>query len=157
MAVWGLAVLIFALRIVDVSLGTLRTLSVVRGRVRASMIFGFVEVLVWSLAITQVFVGKAPMPVLIGYAAGYAAGNAVGIYLEQRFARRRVVFTLLTGETSAVAEACREIDPSLKVRETGEAVHVTGCKTYAGRIVRRVRELDPDATCVFQDELDGSW
>lgn len=153
MPVWVLAILIFLLRIVDVSLGTLRTISVVRGRVRASMMFGFAEVLVWSVAVTQVFVGKAPMPVLLGYAAGYAAGNAVGIVLEQRFARRRVIFTIFTQEPTQIVASCRGIDPSLRIREGTGVVHLVGCRTFAERIGDQVRRTDPEALCVVQDEL----
>jgi len=149
----ALAVFIFLLRIVDVSLGTLRTIAVVKGQVRASMMFGFIEVLVWSLAITQVFIGQAPTVVLIGYAAGYAAGNAVGIYLERRFARRRVVFTILTSEIESVVQALREAEPSFVFRVTSESLHVHACRSFAGRIVRWVKEVDPGATCLVQDEI----
>lgn len=47
---WGAALLIFALRIVDVSIGTLRIIMVVQGRVAISMIMGFFEVLIWIVA-----------------------------------------------------------------------------------------------------------
>lgn len=148
-----LALLIFVLRIVDVSLGTLRTLSVVQGHVRASMMYGFAEVLVWSFAVTRVFVGPSPTPLLISWAAGYAAGNAVGIMLERRFARRRVVYTLLTSNPDGVYKACAEIDPQLRLRQGNDVVYITGCKTYAHRIVTAARGVDAECTCIVEDEL----
>ena len=52
--IWLLAVIIFLLRTVDVSMGTVRTLAIVEGRLVASTALGFFEVLVWIVAISQV-------------------------------------------------------------------------------------------------------
>src|SRR3989304_8159894 len=56
--IWFLAGLIFSLRIFDVSLSTMRTISVVTGRIRFSVFLGFVEILVWVTAISQVILGQ---------------------------------------------------------------------------------------------------
>lgn len=50
-----IAVLIFTLRVCDVSLGTLRTISVVNGRLALSVILGFCEILLWVTAVSHVF------------------------------------------------------------------------------------------------------
>ncbi len=81
----------------DVSLGTLRTISVVHGRTRVSVVLGFFEVLVWVTAVSQVITRLDESPWLaVAYAGGFAAGNAVGIALEKRLKLGSVVVRIIT-------------------------------------------------------------
>lgn len=80
------ALIIFALRIIDVSMGTLRLILGVRGyRIQAATI-GFCEVLLWLFAVGVVLQHLHSPYHIIGYASGFATGNFVGIWLEERFA-----------------------------------------------------------------------
>lgn len=107
-SVWLLAGFIFLLRIVDVSLGTMRTIAVVGGRVRISVLLGFLEVLVWVIAISQVILQIREHPLLmVAYAAGFASGNAVGIYLEKTLALGQCVLRVITKHGGAVADVVR--------------------------------------------------
>lgn len=100
-ASWELAAAIFALRIVDVSLGTLRTISVVQGRMKLSVLPGFFEVLVWLTAISQVLAGMVTNPLLIvAYAGGFASGNGVGILLERKLALGNVILRIVSAVTA---------------------------------------------------------
>ena len=47
--------LIFSARIVDVTLGTLRVIFITRGMKYLSALVGFLEILIWLLAIGQIF------------------------------------------------------------------------------------------------------
>jgi uncharacterized protein YebE (UPF0316 family) len=105
-----LALLIFAVRIVDVSIGTLRTISVVQGRLALSVVLGFFEVLIWIAALSQVIVGVSHSPFLIfAYAGGFATGNAVGIMIEQRLALGAVVVRFISPKVGLeITAALRE-------------------------------------------------
>jgi uncharacterized protein YebE (UPF0316 family) len=109
--VWLLALAIFLLRIVDVSFGTLRTITVVHGRVPVSVAIGFFEVLVWVIAVSQVIEQLDRSLFLpIAYAAGFACGNAVGISLERRLALGTVVVRMITGvQGERVAASLRRL------------------------------------------------
>jgi len=50
--------LIFLARLIDVSLATLRHILVFRGMKKIVPFFAFVEILIWTLAITQVMEAK---------------------------------------------------------------------------------------------------
>lgn len=77
---------IFLLRIGDVSLSTVRTILIFRGHRLAVPLLGFVESLVWVLAVSAAIRNlNSPLHVL-GYASGFAVGNAVGLWIEQRLA-----------------------------------------------------------------------
>jgi len=95
--VWAVAALVFSLRIVDVTIGTMRTIMVVSGRVSLAVVLGFFELLIWATAVSQVILMVPDHPILlVPYAAGFAAGNAVGILLERRLAIGSCVVRMLT-------------------------------------------------------------
>ena len=82
------ALLIFVLRVVDVTLGTIRTISMVNGRVLSSVILGFFEVLIWITVISGVMiaVNERLCPVFCWIdSAGtriYGGDNENGLYDE---------------------------------------------------------------------------
>ncbi len=80
------ALLIFGLRIIDVSLATLRLLMVMRGQKALAWIFGFIQASVFIIAISAVLKDIGNWLNIIGYAAGYATGNVVGMLIEEKIA-----------------------------------------------------------------------
>ncbi|MBN2319918.1 MAG: DUF2179 domain-containing protein [Acidobacteria bacterium] len=91
-----LPVLIFFTRIIDVSLGTLRIIFINRNLRYYATISGFFEVLVWLLAMRVVFQQLDNPLYLVMYAAGFAAGNYVGVVIENRISIGRVVIRVIT-------------------------------------------------------------
>lgn len=77
---------IFFARILDVSLGTLRIVFLSRGKRNIAPILGFFEVLVWILAISQIMRNLGNAASYIAYAAGFAAGNYIGLMIEEKLA-----------------------------------------------------------------------
>jgi len=107
--IWLAALLIFSLRVCDVTLGTMRTVSIVEGRIALSMALGFFEVTVWVVAISQVITRlDDSLWLIVGYACGFTTGNAVGILLERRLALGSVVLRIVSREAGArIAAAFR--------------------------------------------------
>lgn len=79
-------VVIFFLRVTDMSLDTLRVLFVVRGRKWLAWILGFFQSGLWVVAITTVLSNLDNLWNLVGYAGGFATGNVVGMAIEERLA-----------------------------------------------------------------------
>jgi uncharacterized protein YebE (UPF0316 family) len=77
---------IFFARIIDVSLGTLRIVFLARGKRYIAPILGFFEVLIWILAISQIMRNLGNAASYIAYAAGFAAGNYMGLIIEEKLA-----------------------------------------------------------------------
>jgi len=94
---WGiLPLLIFAARICDVSLDTLRILFINRNfRYRAALC-GFFGVLIWLLVIRQIFQQINNPLCFIAYPAGFAAGNIVGLMIENRLSLGKVIIRIIT-------------------------------------------------------------
>jgi uncharacterized protein YebE (UPF0316 family) len=79
-------ILIFFMRVCDVSLATVRMLFIMRNAKVWAPLIGFFEVLIWLMAAgTAIQHLSSPWHVL-GYAGGFAAGNLVGLWLEERLA-----------------------------------------------------------------------
>lgn len=81
-----LPLIIFVARLVDVSLGTLRIIFVSRSMRKLAPLVGFFESLIWLFAIGQIIMNLNNIMSYIAFAAGFAAGNYLGIYLESKLA-----------------------------------------------------------------------
>lgn len=77
---------IFGARIVDVSLATIRMLMVVQGRRIQAAFIGFFEVIIYIVALGKVVNGFDNPFNLLAYALGFACGNFVGSYIEEKIA-----------------------------------------------------------------------
>ena len=103
------AILVFCLRIVDVSLDTMRVLFAIRGKRAVAGSLGFFQALVWIIAVGNVIRHLDSWMHVVGYAGGYAMGTVVGITIERMVAYGvntvRIVSRLGGVE---IAEALRE-------------------------------------------------
>lgn len=88
--------LIVLARVVDVTLGTIRIIYISRGMKVLAPIFGFFEILVWLMAIGQIMQNLSNPVYYLAYACGFAVGNLVGIFVEERLAVGRVILRIIT-------------------------------------------------------------
>lgn len=77
---------IFASRVIDVSMGTVRVVLLGRGMRVLAPILGFFEVIIWLLAIGQIMQNLTNWVCYVAYGAGFAAGNYFGLIIEQKLA-----------------------------------------------------------------------
>ncbi len=150
--VFAAALLIFALRIVDVSMAIVRILMVMRGRKAFAWVFGFFQALVYIVAIKEVMADLGNWVNTFAYAAGFATGNVVGILLESKLA---VGYAHIRIMSSKFGAALTDV-----LRESGYAVTLVSGRGRDGvvdilvlsvprRQIRRINSLieqtDPDA------------
>ncbi len=95
---------VFFARVADMTLATVRTLMVMRGRKFMAAAIGFVEVIIYVVALKFVLETLNDIPSLIFYALGFAAGNAAGLWAEERLALGYYVMQVITAR-DAVAFA----------------------------------------------------
>ena len=82
---WG-ALLIFLLRIVDVSCDTMRVIFAIRGKRTVAALLGFAQAVIWIFAVGNAVKHLDSVLHIIGYAGGYAMGTYVGVTIEQAIA-----------------------------------------------------------------------
>ena len=99
LAILATGILIFLARIVDVSLGTLRTISIVQGRTWVSFCLGFGEIIIWLWVISTVVPHIKETPALaVFYAFGFATGNMIGIRIERWLAFGHIIIRVISRE-----------------------------------------------------------
>jgi uncharacterized protein YebE (UPF0316 family) len=104
---WG-ALLIFCLRIVDVSCDTMRVIFAIRGKRGIAAVLGFIQALVWIFAVANAVKHLDSILHVIGYAGGYATGTFVGVSLENAIAYGVATVRIVTKQAGAeIAEALR--------------------------------------------------
>src|SRR5262245_47264774 len=105
---WG-ALVIFGLRIVDVSCDTMRVIFAIRGKRNIAGVLGFIQALVWIVAVGNA-VKHLDSPLhILGYAGGYAMGTFVGVTLEQAIAYGVATVRIVSKAAGVeIAEALRE-------------------------------------------------
>src|SRR5690606_34835693 len=99
--------LIVAGRILDVSLGTLRTVMVVTGRRGLAFLLGFCEVLIWITVVGQLIANLNHWAYYPVYALGFALGCFVGMTIERRLAYGTQVIQIFSRNAHPIATAIR--------------------------------------------------
>lgn len=153
-----LPVMIFFGRIIDVSLGTLRIIFVSKGEKYKAPIIGFFEVLIWIVIISEIFSRANDMLAYISYAGGYAAGNFIGILIEQRIAFGIILCRIYTRKNGAelVSIFNKNNYGATLLQGTGSVEKIEIIETVIERkemkiIEKLVTEFDPDVFYVVED------
>jgi len=150
--------LIFFSRVVDVSLATLRTLMIVRGRRLQAALIGFFEVIIYIIALKKV-VSTLDNPFsLLAYALGFATGNYVGSFIEEKMAIGCITVQVIAkNDTGQLQEVLRNQGFGVTVIE---GMGKKGKRNILNIILRRkdlpslmenVKNIDEDAFIAVMD------
>jgi len=103
------ALLIFALRVVGITISTVATIMTVQGRKAPAVAAGFVSALVYVVAIGKVVANLGNVWNILAYCGGFAVGTLIGMAWEQRLALGFAEVRAISTEKSAdLAEALRQ-------------------------------------------------
>lgn len=92
--------LIFFATVCEMSLGTLRVIFIDRGFRNLSAVFGFVEVLVWLIAISQIMRNLDNFTYYIANATGFSIGVFVGMWIEDKLSIGKVIIRTIVSENA---------------------------------------------------------
>ena len=93
-----LPIIIFFARVCDVTLGTIRIIFISRGKRNLAPLLGFFEVLIWIVVIGQIVQHLHSVTAYIGYAGGFAVGNYIGMWVEDRLALGTYILRVVIAE-----------------------------------------------------------
>lgn len=117
-----LPLLIFLSRLADVSLATLRHIFISKGFKTIVPVLGFFEVLIWLVAIRQVFSSVNNIACYIAWAGGFSAGTFVGMYIEEKLALGlQIIRIITTGDIEELVQSFKQYQQGLTVID-GEGV-----------------------------------
>jgi uncharacterized protein YebE (UPF0316 family) len=155
---WLGAVLIFFLRVTDMTLDTLRVLMVMRGRRAIVWILGFFQALIFVLAISSVLKNLDNPLNIIGYAAGFATGNVFGMWIEEKLAIGHTHINVVSSRLgAAITERMRsegfgvtEI-PARGKDGTVTLLNISVLRKDVPQVHRIVNQVDPTAFITTED------
>jgi uncharacterized protein YebE (UPF0316 family) len=160
---WG-PLVIFLLRIVDVSLSTVRILLAVRGHRRFVPLIGFVEVLIWVTAVGNAIRFIDSGWHLFGYASGFATGTWVGMLIEQRLAIGYATIRIVSRYAGVeLADALRNLGFGVtefagQGRDGRVEIVYTVCKRRdINRVTSEVSRWDGQAFITVEEPREIRW
>lgn len=152
---------IFFVRIIDVSLGTFRTILTVKGKRQYASMIGFIEVLIWFIIVREALNTDAGgILVGIAYACGFSVGTYIGGLLSDKFISGTLSLQIILSNNDKSV-----ID---RIRKEGFAVSVTNVfgqehdkekymlfmeinKKSFEQLEQLINELDPKAFMVVNE------
>ena len=110
MELFLLCLKIFFARIIDVSLGTVRTIMVVKGKSLFAALVGFLEVTIWFLVVKDALNSTFNSPwIIFSYAGGFATGTYLGGLLSSKFIKAKLsVQIIIDSERAGLIDLLRE-------------------------------------------------
>jgi uncharacterized protein YebE (UPF0316 family) len=155
---------IFGLRIVDVSLATVRILLAVRGHKLVVPFIGFVEVLIWVYAAGNAIRYLGSGWHVLGYAAGFSTGSLVGLWIEQRLAIGYATIRVVSRSVGVeMADGLRAAgfgvtEFAARGRDGPVEVVYSVCKRRdIARVIAEVERWDPQAFITVEEPRDIRW
>jgi uncharacterized protein YebE (UPF0316 family) len=160
---WG-PLVIFGLRIIDVSLSTMRILLAVRGHKYIVPFIGFFEVLIWVFAVGNAIRFLDSPLHLLGYAGGFATGSIVGLLIEERLAIGYATIRIVSRHAGVeMADALRSC--GFGVTEFGgqgrdgrvEVVYTVCKRRDIDNVIAEVERWDRQAFITVEEPRDIRW
>ncbi len=110
---------IFFARIMDVSLGTLRTLMTVKGKNIYAAMIGFIEICIWFTIVREALnTDETSIFIMVSYAGGYATGTLIGGMISKVLIKGNLGVQVIT----------KNYDLIKIIRDAGYAVSVMDIK-----------------------------
>jgi len=153
-----LPLFIFIARIMDVTIGTIRIILVSKGWKNWAPYLGFFEVFIWILAISRIMQNLDNILCYITYAGGFAAGNYVGMIIEEKMALGILLIRIITQkDASPLIKSLQQEGYGTTILDaTGakERVHVIYSiikRAEFKKVVHLINEFNPNAFYSIED------
>lgn len=100
---------IFFVRIMDVSLGTFRTMLMVKGKTFIAALIGFFEVLIWFLIVREAInTDNNSILIAISYASGFATGTYIGMAISDKYIKEILGIKIITPNFKELIKKLKE-------------------------------------------------
>ena len=156
--IWLIALLIFFLRVLNMTLDTLRMMVVMRGMKTITFILGFFQTAVFVFSLGSVISDLNNPLNTIAYSLGFATGNVVGMMIEKRLALGFINITIISPTNGRqIAETLRgqgHAVTEIPARGKDGAVEVLECsvqRKFAKEVQDIALDADSDAFITSRD------
>lgn len=150
MTLFLLCMKIFFARLIDVSLGTFRTINTVKGRDLVAALIGIVEITVWFLVVKEALnTDNNSLWIVFAYAMGFSVGTYIGGKISKIFIKSHLeVEVILSNKDDNIIN---------KIREEGygvTAIEVKGSKAPKYMLYIQIRDNSLDRLKKLIKQLD---
>jgi len=152
------ALLIFGLRIIDVSADTMRVIFTIRGKRGIAAVLGFFQAIVWIFAVGNAVKHLDSTLHVLGYAGGYAMGTWVGITIEQAIAYGVATVRVVSRKAGVeIAQALRERGfgvtefPGFGRDGSVEILNSVVQRGHVDEVLKLIVQWDPDAFVTVEE------
>jgi len=148
----AIALLIFALRILNNAVSTIRFVFIARQRPVITAMLAFIESTIFAITVANVVNDLSNPIILVAYSGGFAMGSYVGMALERRLVQGFVTInTVLSEGGHELAIILRDANFGVTVTQ-GEGkngavsmLRTTIDRRDANTVIEIIREQQPDA------------
>ena len=158
-----LPILIFISRLGDVSLATLRHLFSSKGLKKVVPIIGFFEVMIWLIAIRQVFNNLNNAACFIAWAGGFSFGTYVGMLIEEKIAYGMQVIRIISNaDNHNLTEEFKKIHQGFTIVDGEGAqgsvklIYVIVKRKTKAEVINLIHTHLPDAFYSIEDVKNSS-
>lgn len=159
LAIMYLCIKIFCVRIVDVSLGTIRAIITVKGKALTASIVGFFEVFIWFVIVKEALnTDQNSIFIAVAYSLGFATGTYVGSILSDIFINGTYSVQIITKsnklieylETSDYAVSVMDIYGIHEMKKK-YMLYIEVNKNKANSLLKIIKRIDPKAFTVMNE------
>lgn len=151
MELFLMCIKIFFARLIDVSLGTFRTINTVKGRDLVAALIGIVEVTVWFLVVKEALnVENNSIWIVVSYALGFSVGTYIGGKISKRFIKSNLEVQVIMSN--------KDDDIVNKIRSKGygvTAIEVKGAKDSKYMLYIQIRNNSLESLKTLIRKLDS--
>ena len=116
-----LCIKIFTGRLVDVSLATMQTMYLVKGKRALATVFGFIDVFIWFLVVKEALnTDIDSIWIAFAYAGGYASGTFVGSSISNKVIKGTVSIQVITKNLENIVTNA--------IKDAGYSASIVECK-----------------------------
>lgn len=152
------ALVIFIVRVLNMTLDTIRMLTVVRGMKTVTFILGVVQTMLFVIALGSV-INDLDNPLnIMSYSVGFATGNVIGMMIEKRLAFGYINMTIISSVRGPeLADKLRELGyavTEIPARGKDGTVEILECSVQrknAVEVQKLAMQVDPNAFITSRD------
>ena len=143
---------IFLARIIDVSLGVLRTIALFKNDTTKAFVIAFFEVFIWFIIAKEALVNETSILVAIFYSLGYATGTYIGVRISNYFSKGKSIIQVITNKIK-----CNEIKnkgygvSSIKMNNNKQMLIIGTNNKSINKVIDLINILDDKAFIIVND------
>ena len=145
-----LCIKIFVARLIDVSLGTFRTINTVKGKNLSAALIGLVEISVWFLVVKEALnTDNNSYFIVLSYALGFSVGTYIGGKISGFFIKTNLeVQVILTSKNDELIDTLRKSGYGLTIIEVKGNKYMLYIQTKDNsfnKLKSIIKSMDPKA------------